>query len=65
MVRLTVDLIAKSRKHLQKKRGLSLSEYLKKLTHLHFSSEDIEEIVSSHYLNSVLFFPPTTSMPHL
>uniref|UniRef100_A0A3B5BK90 Protein phosphatase 1, regulatory subunit 42 n=1 Tax=Stegastes partitus TaxID=144197 RepID=A0A3B5BK90_9TELE len=44
MVRLTVDLIAKSRNHFKKKRGLSLSEYLKTLTHLRFSNKNIESI---------------------
>ncbi|XP_037549898.1 protein phosphatase 1 regulatory subunit 42 [Nematolebias whitei] len=44
MVRLTVDLIAKSKKHLKKKRGLSFPEYLKTLTHLHFSSKNIDDI---------------------
>uniref|UniRef100_A0A3Q1GNI9 Protein phosphatase 1, regulatory subunit 42 n=1 Tax=Acanthochromis polyacanthus TaxID=80966 RepID=A0A3Q1GNI9_9TELE len=44
MVRLTVDLIAKSRSHFKKKRGLSLSEYLKTLTHLHFYNKNIESI---------------------
>ncbi|XP_053198301.1 protein phosphatase 1 regulatory subunit 42 [Scomber japonicus] len=44
MVRLTIDLIAKSRNHFKKKRGLSFPEYLKTLTHLHFSSKNIEDI---------------------
>ncbi|KAI3355245.1 hypothetical protein L3Q82_018104, partial [Scortum barcoo] len=44
MVRLTIDLIAKSRNHFRKKRGLSFEEYLKTLTHLHFSSKNIEDI---------------------
>ncbi|XP_072234454.1 protein phosphatase 1 regulatory subunit 42 [Leuresthes tenuis] len=44
MVHLTVELIAKSRKHFKKKRGLSLPEYLKTLTHLHLSSKNIEGI---------------------
>ncbi|XP_042255270.1 protein phosphatase 1 regulatory subunit 42 [Thunnus maccoyii] len=44
MVRLTIDLIAKSRNHFKKKRGLSLPEYLKTLTHLHFFSKNIEDI---------------------
>ncbi|XP_037612138.1 protein phosphatase 1 regulatory subunit 42 [Sebastes umbrosus] len=44
MVRLTVDLIAKSRNHFKKKRGLSFPEYLKTLTHLHFFSKSIEDI---------------------
>ncbi|XP_030253676.1 protein phosphatase 1 regulatory subunit 42 isoform X2 [Sparus aurata] len=44
MVRLTVDLIAKSRHHFKKKRGLSLPDYLKTLTHLHFFSKNIEDI---------------------
>ncbi|XP_072307454.1 protein phosphatase 1 regulatory subunit 42 [Eucyclogobius newberryi] len=44
MVRLTVDLIVKSHNHIQKKRGLSLPEYLKTLTHLHFSNKNIEDI---------------------
>ncbi|XP_051267371.1 protein phosphatase 1 regulatory subunit 42 isoform X1 [Dicentrarchus labrax] len=44
MVRLTIDVIAKSRNHFKKKRGLSFPEYLKTLTHLHFSSKNIEDI---------------------
>ncbi|XP_012735001.2 protein phosphatase 1 regulatory subunit 42 [Fundulus heteroclitus] len=44
MVRLTVDLIANSRKHFKKKRGLSFLHYLKTLTHLYFSNKNIEEI---------------------
>ncbi|XP_034718330.1 protein phosphatase 1 regulatory subunit 42 isoform X1 [Etheostoma cragini] len=44
MVRLTIDLIAKSRNHFKKKRGLSFPDYLKTLTHLHFFSKSIEDI---------------------
>ncbi|XP_068438031.1 protein phosphatase 1 regulatory subunit 42 isoform X2 [Clinocottus analis] len=44
MVRLTIDLIAKSRNHYRKKRGLSFMEYLKTLTHLHFFNQSIEDI---------------------
>uniref|UniRef100_A0A672YD00 Protein phosphatase 1, regulatory subunit 42 n=1 Tax=Sphaeramia orbicularis TaxID=375764 RepID=A0A672YD00_9TELE len=44
MVRLTVELIAKSRNHFKKKRGLSFPEYLRTLTHLHFSNKNIEDI---------------------
>ncbi|XP_070784573.1 protein phosphatase 1 regulatory subunit 42 [Enoplosus armatus] len=44
MVCLTIDLIAKSRNHFKKKRGLSFPEYLKTLTHLHFSSKSIGDI---------------------
>ncbi|KAM3593380.1 uncharacterized protein V6R79_011800 [Siganus canaliculatus] len=44
MVRLTIDLIAKSRHHFKKKRDLTFPEYLKRLTHLHFSSKNIEDI---------------------
>ncbi|KAK5877650.1 hypothetical protein CesoFtcFv8_025136 [Champsocephalus esox] len=44
MVRLTVELIATSRNHFRKKRGLSFPEYLRTLTHLHFFSKDIEDI---------------------
>ncbi|XP_068588442.1 protein phosphatase 1 regulatory subunit 42 [Cebidichthys violaceus] len=44
MVRLTIDLIAKSRNHFKKKRGLSLPQYLKTLTHLHFFSKLIDDI---------------------
>uniref|UniRef100_A0A3Q3NEC9 Protein phosphatase 1, regulatory subunit 42 n=1 Tax=Mastacembelus armatus TaxID=205130 RepID=A0A3Q3NEC9_9TELE len=44
MVCLTIDLIAKSRNHFKKKRGLSFPEYLKTLTHLHFSSKNIKDI---------------------
>uniref|UniRef100_A0A672ITT1 Protein phosphatase 1, regulatory subunit 42 n=1 Tax=Salarias fasciatus TaxID=181472 RepID=A0A672ITT1_SALFA len=44
MVHLTVDLIAKSRNHFKKKRGRSFKDYLKNLTHLYFSSNNIEAI---------------------
>ncbi|XP_017261940.1 protein phosphatase 1 regulatory subunit 42 [Kryptolebias marmoratus] len=44
MVRLTVDLIAKSKSHFKKKRGLSFPDYLQTLTHLHFSSKNIDDI---------------------
>ncbi|XP_055086004.1 protein phosphatase 1 regulatory subunit 42 isoform X1 [Periophthalmus magnuspinnatus] len=44
MVRLTVELIGKSHNHFKKKRGLPFPEYLKTLTHLHFSNKNIEDI---------------------
>ncbi|XP_054622245.1 protein phosphatase 1 regulatory subunit 42 isoform X1 [Dunckerocampus dactyliophorus] len=45
MVRLTADLIAKSKNNFKKKkRGISLQEYLRTLTHLYFSSQNIEDI---------------------
>ncbi|XP_019942943.1 protein phosphatase 1 regulatory subunit 42 [Paralichthys olivaceus] len=44
MVQLNSDLIAKSRTHFKKKRGLSLPDYLKTLTHLNFSHKNIEDI---------------------
>ncbi|XP_061660999.1 protein phosphatase 1 regulatory subunit 42 [Syngnathoides biaculeatus] len=44
MVHLTTDLIAKSKNNFKKKRGLSLQEYLKTLTHLHLSGHNIEYI---------------------
>lgn len=56
MVRLTTELIAKSRNHDKRKRGLSPQEYLRILTHLHFSNKNIEDIVSIRYLNPVLSF---------
>ncbi|KAI7792322.1 protein phosphatase 1 regulatory subunit 42 [Triplophysa rosa] len=43
MVRLTVHLIARSSNH-SKSRSESLQQYLKKLTHLNFSSKNIEDI---------------------
>lgn len=45
MVHLTLDLIAKSRNYLKRSRELSFPDYLMKLTHLHFSGKDIEDIV--------------------
>lgn len=48
MVRLTTELIAKSRSHVKKKQGPSSQEYLRILTHLHFSNKNIEDIVSIH-----------------
>lgn len=53
MVHLTLDLIAKSRNYLKKSRELSFPDYLMKLTHLHFSGKDIEDIVS---ILSLLYF---------
>lgn len=47
MVHLTVDLISKSRNFHKRRRDLSFPDYLRKLTHLHFSGKDIEDIVSS------------------
>ncbi|XP_034562116.1 protein phosphatase 1 regulatory subunit 42 [Notolabrus celidotus] len=44
MVCLTLDVIAKSKNHFKKKRGLSFPEYLRALTHLHFSGKSIEDI---------------------
>uniref|UniRef100_A0A3Q3VQ67 Protein phosphatase 1 regulatory subunit 42 n=1 Tax=Mola mola TaxID=94237 RepID=A0A3Q3VQ67_MOLML len=44
MVRLTLELIAKSRSHFQKRSGISFLEYLRTLTHLHFSGRNIEDI---------------------
>ncbi|XP_061614308.1 protein phosphatase 1 regulatory subunit 42 [Phyllopteryx taeniolatus] len=44
MVNLTTELIAKSRNNFKKKRGLSLQEYLRTLTHLHLSGHNIEYI---------------------
>ncbi|KAJ8010700.1 hypothetical protein DPEC_G00077840 [Dallia pectoralis] len=43
MVRLTIDLIAKSSNHFKQRRS-SLPQYLKKLTHLNFSNKHIEDI---------------------
>lgn len=45
MVHLTVDLISKSRNFHKRRRDLSFPDYLRKLTHLHFSGKDIEDIV--------------------
>ncbi|XP_056155824.1 protein phosphatase 1 regulatory subunit 42 [Lampris incognitus] len=44
MVRLSMDLIAKSSSHFKKRRSRSLSQYLKSLTHLNFSNKNIEDI---------------------
>ncbi|CAL8319468.1 unnamed protein product [Boreogadus saida] len=44
MVRLTVDLIAKSGSHIRKKGDRSLADYLRRLTHLNFSNRSIEDI---------------------
>ncbi|KAJ8413377.1 hypothetical protein AAFF_G00093730 [Aldrovandia affinis] len=44
MVRLTVDLIAKSSSCLKNKGNGSLAQYLKKVTHLNFSNRNIEDI---------------------
>lgn len=57
MVRLTTELIAKSRNHVKRKQGLSSQEYLRIVTHLHLSNKNIEDIVSSiHNLNPVMSF---------
>ncbi|KAG9283388.1 protein phosphatase 1 regulatory subunit 42 isoform X1 [Astyanax mexicanus] len=44
MVRLTMDLIAKSSSHLKNRKNCSLPQYLKKLTHLNFSNKNIDDI---------------------
>ncbi|KAM6977655.1 protein phosphatase 1 regulatory subunit 42 [Aplochiton taeniatus] len=45
MVRLTMDLIARSTSnHFKNKRSYCLSQYFKKLTHLNFSNKNIEDI---------------------
>nr|XP_043894854.1 protein phosphatase 1 regulatory subunit 42 isoform X1 [Solea senegalensis] len=44
MACLNADLIAKSVNRLRKKRGLSYAEFLRTLTHLHFSNKNIEDI---------------------
>lgn len=44
MVRLNVDLIAKSSIHIKNRRDEPLGQYLKKLTHLNFSNKNIENI---------------------
>lgn len=54
MVHLSTELIVKSRKPV--KRKLSSQEYLRTVTHLHLSNKNIEDIVSTHYVNSVLSF---------
>lgn len=64
MVHLTLDLIAKSRNYLKKSRELSFPDYLMKLTHLHFSGKDIEDIVSifSLFFNYFFFFTSFTDV---
>ncbi|XP_061569538.1 protein phosphatase 1 regulatory subunit 42 [Cololabis saira] len=44
MACLTVDLIAKSRKHFKKRKGISFPRYLQTLTHLYFYNENINDI---------------------
>ncbi|XP_048871893.1 protein phosphatase 1 regulatory subunit 42 isoform X2 [Brienomyrus brachyistius] len=44
MVSLNVDLVAKCHAHLKNRRSMSLSQYLKKVTHLNFSNKNIEDI---------------------
>ncbi|KAB5533275.1 hypothetical protein PHYPO_G00129920 [Pangasianodon hypophthalmus] len=44
MVRLTVDLIARSNNRLKTKRNFSIQHFLKKLTHLNFSNRNIDDI---------------------
>lgn len=56
MVRLTTELVAKSRKDVKKKGGLSSQEYLRTVTHLHLSNKTIEDIVSMHHFNPVISF---------
>ena len=46
MVKLTIDLIARSSANARKKKDEGVSLYLKKLTHLYFSEKNIDEIVS-------------------
>ncbi|XP_030205647.1 protein phosphatase 1 regulatory subunit 42 isoform X1 [Gadus morhua] len=51
MVRLTVDLIAKSSSHIRKKGDRSLPDYLRRLTHLNFSNRSIVDILSQEDLS--------------
>ncbi|XP_070556232.1 protein phosphatase 1 regulatory subunit 42-like [Ptychodera flava] len=44
MVKLNVDLIAKTSSHARKKRDESLQHYLRRLTHLYFAEKGIDEI---------------------
>ncbi|CAH2285337.1 phosphatase 1 regulatory subunit 42 isoform X1 [Pelobates cultripes] len=44
MVRLTVDLIAKSSHHVKNRKDETNSQYLKKITHLNFSNKNIDYI---------------------
>lgn len=46
MVRLTVDLIARSKNRLKSKRNVSIQHYLKKLTHLNFANRNVDDIVN-------------------
>ncbi|XP_056378060.1 protein phosphatase 1 regulatory subunit 42 isoform X2 [Hyla sarda] len=42
MVRLTIDLIARTNNHLRNRKDETLTQYLKRLTHLNFSSKHID-----------------------
>lgn len=55
MVRLTVDLIAKSNLHVKNRRDEPLEQYLRKLTHINFSNKNIDEIVSIFLIKTMLF----------
>ncbi|KAG8441971.1 hypothetical protein GDO86_010955 [Hymenochirus boettgeri] len=53
MVRLTVDLIVKSNNVLRNRKDESLTQLLKRITHLNFSNKNIEDIVRGNYLTVV------------
>ncbi|XP_068090917.1 protein phosphatase 1 regulatory subunit 42 isoform X1 [Hyperolius riggenbachi] len=44
MVRLSVDLIAKSSSHLRSRKDESLAQYLKRVTHLNFANKNIDYV---------------------
>ncbi|KAM4689450.1 protein phosphatase 1 regulatory subunit 42 isoform 2-T3 [Discoglossus pictus] len=56
MVRLTVELIAKSSNHLRNRKDESLPQLLKKITHLNFSNKNIDDIDDLSLCRNVTVF---------
>lgn len=49
MVRLTIDLIARGTSgYTKKKRDETMTQYLKRLTHLYLENKGIDEVVNKH-----------------
>ena len=46
MVKITLEMIAKSPSHTKKRRDETVQQYVRRLTHLYFSEKNIDEIVS-------------------
>lgn len=55
MGKITLEMLAKSPSHTKKRRDETVQQYVRRLTHLHFSEKNIDEIVSSCETSSIKF----------